>query len=179
MTADAYAIAAALRDCLCERLKTTVGGAVCSCCIETGIAPATNDNCCNCGTGQGQASIQLGEMYPSDKFPRRGIQEYKGPCTKGLTVWVQEIIVSVYRCVPTVDENGYPTCEERETAARKIFDDRNALMDVFTCCDWSLGRKITPGSWVPLENKGGCGGGMMTFYVNLGAVCCTPADPVP
>ena len=177
MSADVTEIAEALRDCLCEALaNTSTSGPVCRCCIQPGMAPATADSCCDCGEGQGQASVQVVEIYPSDKFPRKGITEWKGACTKGSTFWVAELVMTVYRCVPVPDDDGNPpTCDQLQTAAARIWSDAAVMRNVFACCDWSLGRHVLPGSWQPLPNQGGCGGGMMSVLVSLGVECCAPA----
>lgn len=178
MAANVTAIAEALRDCLCTALEAEpLSGPVCQCCIRPGMAPPAADNCCDCGTGQGQASVQIAEIYPSDKFPRKGIAEWKGACTKGNTFWVAELVMTVYRCVPVPGEDGQPPdCDELQTAAARIWSDAQVMTQVFACCDWADGRHVLPGSWQPLPNQGGCGGGMMSVYVNLGVQCC-PAVP--
>ena len=176
MAASAYAIAQRLLQCLCAQLQDSVGGPVCQCCVRPGVAPPPADVCCDCGEGQGQAVVQLGELYPSDKFPRKGIQEWNGGCAKGQTIWVQELIMTVYRCVHVMGEDGVaPRCADVQADAEKIASDAEAMLKAFTCCDWPLpagNKRIMPGSWQPLPNQGGCGGGTMTVYVGLGYVCC-------
>lgn len=172
---DLTTIAAALRDCLCELLESTPGGPVCQCCLRAGMAPPTADNCCDCGAGQGQASVQVTEIYPSNKFPQRGITQWNGACVKGQTLWVAELTMTVYRCVAVPDESGNaPSCERLNTDAAKIQADALAMIQAFTCCDWggADNKRIMPGSWQPLPNAGGCGGGMMPVYVGLGYQCC-------
>ena len=173
LTTNLTTVIEALRDCLCAKLTEVGGGAVCQCCIRPGLAPATADNCCDCGEGQGQASVQLGEIYPSDKFPRKGIQEWKGACSNGQTLWIAELIMTVHRCIPVPDETGQPPdCNALQAAAAKIRADAVAMIDAFTCCDWHPGNKrVMPGSWQPLPNQGGCGGGMMSVFVSLGYNC--------
>lgn len=174
MSANVTAIAEALRDCLCTALENeSLSGPVCRCCILPGMPPPTVDDCCDCGTGQGQASVQLAEIFPSDKPPRKGIAEWKGACTKGGIFLVAELVMAVYRCIPVPSSDGTsPTCDQLQTAAARIQSDAQVMWSVFACCDWSGGRKIFPGSWLPLPNQGGCGGGMMSVFVNLGVQCC-------
>lgn len=172
--------AAALRDCLCTLLADTPGGAVCQCCLRAGLAPPTVDNCCDCGEGQGQASVQVTKIYPSDKFPREGIQEWTGPCVRGKTIWVAELTMTVYRCVAIPDGSGNaPSCERLNDDAIKIQADALAMIEAFTCCGWPGGNKrVMPGSWTPLPNQGGCGGGMMPVYIGLGYQCCPEPEVV-
>lgn len=175
--ANVTVIAAALRDCLCARLEA-IGQPVCQCCLRSGVAPPPPDNCCDCGEAQGQASVQLGPIYPSDKFPRRGIQEWNGACSKGQTLWVAELIMTVYRCVATMDGTGQaPDCARLNDDAIKIQKDAVAMIETFTCCDWAGAgnKRIMPGEWRPLPNAGGCGGGTMNVFVSLGYACC-PVD---
>ena len=171
------ALTTALRDCLCAQLAAVGGGPVCQCCIRPGLAPPPADNCCDCGEGQGQASVQLAEIYPSDKFPRKGIQEWKGACSTGATLWVAELVMTVYRCIPGPGENGAPpNCTALQASAAKIHADAAAMIQAFSCCDWHPGnKKVMPGSWQPLPNEGGCGGGQMSVFVSLGYDCC-PVD---
>lgn len=177
MSADAYAVAEKLRDCLCSALASTIGGPVCQCCVRPGFAPPPADNCCACGEGQGQASVQVSEIYASDKFPRKGIVEWKGACSKGLTIWVAEFTMTVYRCVATPTEDGVlPTCTQLQDDARKIQEDAGAMMRAFACCDWAPNKRILPGSWTPLPNQGGCGGGTMNVYADLGYLCCPAVE---
>ena len=176
MAADVTEIAEALRDCLCAALADSLGGPVCQCCIRPGMAPPPADVCCDCGEGQGQAAVQMVEIFPSDKFPRKGIAEWKGACTKGNTFWVAELVMTVYRCVHVMDDDGNaPSCEDIQIDAARIWSDAQVMTQVFACCDWAGDRKVLPGSWQPLPNQGGCGGGMMSVYVNLGVQCC-PAE---
>jgi hypothetical protein len=167
-------VAAALRDCLCAQLEAVGGGPVCQCCLRPGMAPPPADNCCDCGEAQGQASVQVTEIYPSDKFPRKGIQEWTGACVAGKTLWVAELTMTVYRCVAVPNEDGsFPSCEQLNADALKIQADAVAMIQTFTCCDWHPGNKrVMPGSWQPLPNLGGCGGGMMPVFVSLGYDCC-------
>lgn len=173
MAADVNTIAEALKNCLCFALAGSLAGPVCRCCVQPGMAPPPADVCCDCEGRQGQAIVQVAEIYPSDKFPRKGITEWKGACTKGNTFWVAELIMTVYRCIPVPDEDGTPpSCEGLQIAAARIQSDAQTMMQVFACCEWNDGRAIMPGSWQPLPNQGGCGGGMMSVFVNLGIQCC-------
>lgn len=176
---DPYAVAEKLRDCLCANLATTVGGPVCQCCIRTGSTLPPADNCCDCGEGQGQASIQVGEIYPSDKWPRKGVVEWKGACSKGMTIWVAEFTMVVYRCMATpVDDGTPPNCTQLQADARKVQEDAAAMLRTFSCCDLSSlkVKRVLPGSWTPLPNLGGCGGGQLNMFADLGYVCCPPPD---
>lgn len=177
-----WELASALLTCLCGFLEDSVGGPVCQCCLRPGIAPPVNDVCCDCTDGQGQAAVQVVEIFGSESFPRKGITQWKGPCTKTTMTRVAELVMTVYRCVGTPDEKGNPPSCERVTEDEvKILSDADAMWQAFACCDWAgTRRKVLPGSWQALPNLGGCGGGMMNVYVDLGPMCCPePAPEVP
>lgn len=169
--------AEALLDCLCDQLELSIGGPVCACCLRHGGHLVAMDNCsCSCdGASQGQASVQVTDVYPSSKFPRKGLDTWDVPCRSG--VWVAELTMTVYRCVAVLQEDGQPpTCPQLDADFRKIQSDRAAMMRAFACCDWrgtaDEVARIVPGSWTPVAPQGGCAGGFMTVLVDLGPFCC-------
>jgi len=170
-----------LLDCLCDALADSLGGPVCRCCLRPGAHLVPMDSCyCECGaagSANGQASVQVTNVYPSSKFPRSGVDEWDDACNT--VTWVAELTMTVYRCVHTVDEKGVPpTCDQLDSDARKIASDRFAMMSAFACCDWRRPaptreeRRIIPGTWTPVAPAGGCAGGFMTVLVDVGAFCC-------
>lgn len=168
-----------LLDCLCDALATSLGGPVCRCCLRPGGHLVPMDSCyCECaaaGESNGQASVQVTDVYATSKFPRKGIDVFNNACAVS---WVAELTMTVYRCVHTVDEKGIPpTCPQLDSDARKIASDRFAMMQAFACCDWALEQSILPGSWSPVPPQGGCAGGFMTVLVDVGAFCCPPVNP--
>jgi hypothetical protein len=165
-------VAERLLSCLCELLADTVGGPVCFCCLVPGQAPPPNDFCCGCKEGsEGQATVQIGPIFPTTRFPAEGVSEVKN-CRS--FEWGVELIMTVYRCLPTLDSSGNaPSCEQQTAAVAKIADDAQAMMAAVMCCDWNTdGLQIVPGRWTPLPNLGGCGGGTMSVKVLLGSKCC-------
>ena len=175
-----------LLDCLCDALATSIGGAVCSCCVRHGGHLVAMDSCaCQCtGAASGQASVQITNLYPSSKFPRNSIDEWDDACNT--VTWVAELTMTVYRCVSVLAENGTPpTCAQLEADARKIASDRDAMMRALICCDWRRPqpgwdeRRIIPGSWTPVAPQGGCAGGFMTVLVDVGPFCCPEPEPAP
>jgi len=121
-----------LLDCLCDALADSLGGPVCRCCLRPGAHLVPMDSCyCECGaagSANGQASVQVTNVYPSSKFPRSGVDEWDDACNT--VTWVAELTMTVYRCVHTVDEKGVPpTCDQLDSDARKIASDRFAMIN--------------------------------------------------
>jgi hypothetical protein len=160
-------IAQALLECLCEQLATTIGGPPCQCCLRPGGLNPPADACCKCGNGQGQASVQVLSIYPTIKFPQRGVGASLSPCTEW--VWAAELALVVYRCMACADDSGFPSCDELTYDARKILSDAAAMRRAVLCCDWRDDQAIVPGEWLPVQTAGCCGGGRMTVTVDLGA----------
>lgn len=172
-----------LLTCLCEALAETTGGAPCQCALRPGTAPPPADVCCECQDGQGQASVQITEIFPvvAGQFPKRGIVGTLTDCTA--YEWAAELTMTVYRCVSVADGDGFPSFDELMADSRKIADDAQAMRRAVFCCDWHStpppeGRlqgetqPIVPGSWKAIQPLGGCAGGTMSVIVLVGPECC-------
>lgn len=155
-----------LLTCLCAALEETIGGPTCQCCLRPGGLNPPADACCACGSGQGQASVQVLSIYPTTKFPQRGPGATVNPCNS--FGWAAELAVVVYRCVSCADETGFPSCDELTNDARKILSDAAAMRRAVMCCDWRDDQQVVPGEWAPISPAGCCGGGRMTVTVDLG-----------
>lgn len=173
--------------CLCAALADTVGGPPCRCSLVPGTAPPPADACCKCATGNGQASVQITDLFafPIGKFPQRGLL---APNNCASFEWAAELTMVVYRCVSAVTEDGFPSGNELAEDARKIAEDAAAMREAVLCCDWRGGApppgrlqaeqaQVAIGGWKPLSPLGGCAGGMMSVLVNLGVSCCPPVTP--
>ncbi|MCA1841575.1 MAG: hypothetical protein LC792_00020 [Actinobacteria bacterium] len=159
-------VATALLACLCAELEKTIGGATCQCCLRPGAVYPPMDACCNCGSGQGQASVQVLSIWPTTKFPQRGAGATLTPCS-GFS-WAAELAVVVYRCMTCPSGDRLPSCDELTLDARKIWSDAAAMRRAVMCCDWRDDQLIVPGEWQPIGPSGCCGGGRMTVVVDLG-----------
>lgn len=167
-----------LLTCLCEALETTIAGAPCQCALRPGLAPPPADFCCECTGGQGQASVQIGPIFPvlAGQFPRR----FTGsPDNCAAYEWAAELTMTVYRCVSVADEDGFPSFDELMADTRKIMDDAQAMRRALLCCDWharpDLPGDVWPiimGDWKPLQPLGGCAGGSQSVVVLVGSECC-------
>lgn len=177
-----------LLTCLCEALQETIGGAPCQCALRPGVAPPPADICCNCEGGQGQASVQITEIFPvvAGRFPQRGVSGTLTNCAD--YEWAAELTMTVYRCVSVADEQGFPSFDELQADTRKIAEDAQAMRRALLCCTWRdtpppPGRQqgdtmpIVPGSWKAREPQGGCAGGTMSVVVLVGPECCPPVVP--
>lgn len=173
-----------LLGCLCVALADTIAGPPCQCSLYPGTAPPPADACCACTAGNGQAAVQITEIFPviAGKFPARGIVGQLDNCAA--YEWAAELTMTVYRCVATVTEDGFPSVEELMADARKIADDARAMRQALLCCDWRPDvnlpddlRPIVPGSWKPVNPLGGCAGGTQSVIVLVGASCCPPVSP--
>lgn len=167
--------------CLCASLEATDAGGTCQCCLRPGTAPPPADACCGCEDSEGQASVQITDVYPvvAGKFPQRGAAGTLASCES--YEWAAELTITVYRCVSVADEHGFPSCAELTADAVKIADDAQAIRRALLCCDWRTPEgdidpaQIMLGAWRPISPQGGCAGGQQTVTVLVGAECC----PVP
>lgn len=117
---------------------------------RTGIVGGTVawDDCCDCGSGEGQLWVRVAEWIPDPVF------ESTGPtgCDQPTTLVVG---VGALRCVPTINEDGSaPSAEEETSAALKIHLDAQLIRDAVLC---ALDEREWFG-WLPLGSEGGCGG---------------------
>lgn len=178
-----------LLACLCTALEDTLGGVPCQCSLRPGTAPPPADACCACENGQGQASVQVTDIFafPAGKFPSRG--GLTGTLTNcGEFEWAAELTMTVYRCVSAVDGDTLPSVDEMMTDARKILDDAQAMRHAVLCCSWRAGApppgrtqadpaQIVIGPWRSVNPMGGCAGGMLSVTVALGTDCCPAEAP--
>lgn len=155
----------ALRDCLCEQLKSSMYGPVCRCMIVHGFALPIMDGCdCDCDQeGQGDAWVRLVRLEPEVTLQMVSPQ----PCPTG---WQAVVEMGSYRCVPTPDDGE----EELPMDARVVTDsalallaDMNALLRVLGCCDALRDRDVGVDFWQAVGPSGGCAGGTLQIRVAL------------
>lgn len=163
-------LAAAVLACVCVALNDVAAevegqpGCPCRACLVPG-APAWDsctDPCGQDGEG-GQLTVSIARWWPSVDFPARD-QEVRGlrgcappPATAA------EMVVTLLRCAPTVDERGCPpSCEELEAAARTTHVDAVTIYNALVCCLPSTagrrGRRFVLGEGKILGPQGGCVG---------------------
>lgn len=164
---DPYVLAVQLKNCLCNRLATSALGAVCRCSVYPSDVP-TADICQKDLAGNGEAKVMITRIYDSVNFPFPVSAERKRSCASYTVV---EIVQTVWRCAPTLGNNGeLPAVFEEETAAVGLFDDALAMRCAVKCCvDSTL---IEVGDWRQLTMQGGCMGGQLTSLIGIDAMSC-------
>ena len=165
--AAAADLARRLLDGLVAELAATVAGPVCRVHLSPG-AIVTADHCCECAGGQGQASVRLAQLYPSDPFPAPLVDLSR--CWA--MTWAAQYELVVYRCSGVVDDDGEPPSAERvEHDAQVVMSDAAAMVRAIGCCfaGGPCGNGVVPGAWTPISPNGGCMGGAMTVTVDLDA----------
>lgn len=164
-------IVTGLGVCVIDALEQTPAGAPTRQCllVPTQLIPWDS---CDCG-GQYAAAIQT--VYGSDLFP----QPFVGTWVKcSPRWWVARVLISVTRCVPTIDEVGLPpSCAAELVAALTLENDRTATRQAIACClqamrdgqrglNWSIDQSITVGE------LGGCAGVETTVFIGVTACPC-------
>lgn len=164
------AAAAKLLQCL-EDTLTAAEVPVCRVALVPGTtSPA--DVCCDCGTGEGQATVRVAQVYPTANFPQPLAIGLPQPCAvTGLAVVLE---MCVYRCAHVMEEGGDPPTAE-ETTSDAIAASRDGLLmrRAARCCFAvdeldDTDPNVVIGSWQPIEPGGGCHGGtvLVTALVN-------------
>ena len=141
------AAASSLLQCVCtglSQLPTEVPGlAGCPCrsCVVPGAVAADG---CDAGCGAlapgeypGQLTVSVARIYSTDRqsFPREAqtVRDLKD-CPMPQTTAV-ELTITLFRCVPGMDDNGCPpTCEQLSASAMQLHADLLAIQRAVLCC---------------------------------------------
>jgi hypothetical protein len=166
-------LADALLACLCAAVADT-GNPVCACCVHPGLSTPMDYCDCECSSGgNGQAWVRVNRIYPAGaRFPQQSFEVE--PCK--IPSWGVELVMGVYRCVATLDDDGRPpTCDQVEADATKILLDAAAMRVAAVCCFGTAeeDRTAIVGEWSPIGPNGGCAGGFMSVTVQF-YDCCPP-----
>ncbi len=174
------AIVTGLSGCVIGALEQTPAGAPCRQCSLLPTQQIPWDNCgapCQDGSCGGQVAFAIREVYGSEVFPAplTGVSWRKcGPKYR-----VARVVVSVTRCVPTMDQNGRPPdCADELLAAITLENDRTAVRQALADClcvtttarpplvsEWLIGASTTVGE------LGGCAGVETEFLVGVRVAC--------
>lgn len=167
--------------CVIDALNQTPAGAPCRQCSLLPTQQIPWDNCGPC-EGQdctGQVAFAIREVYGSGTFP----QPLTGQTWRKCAVHyeVARVLVSVTRCVPTMDQNGIPpTCAAELLAAITLENDRTAVRQALAGClcvlssvtnnprllaEWLIGPSTTVGE------LGGCAGVETEFLLGVQTPC--------
>lgn len=171
-------LAEAVLGCVCAALDAAVAdgvegalGCPCRACVIPGVVAWDGcDALEGCG-GQaggppGQLTVSVRQIHPStlDRFPAMdtSVQGVRGCTPPPLTA--AELIITLLRCAPVMDEDGCPpTCEELTAAARAVHVDMATVYSALWCCLPGLGPGRRPlrfvmGAQTVIGPQGGCVG---------------------
>ena len=129
------------------------------------------DNC-QCG----QLALAIRRTYGSDTFPALSTGDNQGKC--GPQFQVAEIVVSVARCTPTIDDSGRPPpCADLLTAALTLESDRSSVRQSLTCCLQALYQAKRIGAYaigdsITVGELGGCASVETTLWIGLRSCLC-------
>ncbi|WP_284576854.1 hypothetical protein [Streptomyces sp. 2P-4] len=184
-------VAEAVLACVCTALDAAAvdvegqpGCPDCRACLVPG-QPAW-DSCedpCSDDEAGGQLSVSVVRTYPTslEEFPspmgeKRLVQGVRG-CTPPSVIAV-ELLVTLLRCAPTMDENGCPpSCEELSRAARVLHVDMVTVQNALLCClpgtsTRPRGRIFSLGQQRAVGPDGGCVGVEQRVTVALPGCRC-------
>lgn len=147
----------ALRDCLCEQIKTDGLCDVAFCGIVPGEAAAGDYFNCG-GTANGMAWVRLSNAYMATAV---GVTDLTiGNCSKSIGY---EVELGIMRCAAVASVNGIPPSPKavNEEAAQQIAD-METLFNTVRCCSAFSTKDHVVGSYQPLGPEGGVLGGILT-----------------
>ncbi|WP_371793824.1 hypothetical protein OIE91_11140 [Streptomyces albidoflavus] len=139
--------AEAVLGCVCAALDAAAEevegqpGCPCRACVVPGTVAWDGCEADPCGQpsadAPGQLTVSVARLYPSslDLFPgeARPVQGIRGCAPPPFTA--VELVVTLLRCAPVMDENGCPpTCEEQDAAARVLHTDAVTVYNALWCC---------------------------------------------
>lgn len=128
----------------------------------------------NCQCGQLTQSIR--RTYGSATFPALDAADNQGKC--GPQFQVAEVVVSVARCVPSVDDSGRPPpCDELYAAALSLESDRSSVRQSLACCLQALYQARRIGAYAigdsnTVGDLGGCVSVETIYWIGLRSCLC-------
>lgn len=185
-------LAETVLGCVCAGLEDAATlvdgqpGCPCRACVTPG-APSWDG--CNdpCGSGEGgQLTVHVERIYATSSFPteeRAGVVQGGRNCVPVQTTAV-ELVVTLLRCAPTMDERGCPpACEELAEAAQIVHVDGVVIYNALLCCLPTTGTgrhgpAFLLGAQRPLAPEGGCMGVEQRLTVAL-RNCGCPKEESP
>jgi hypothetical protein len=166
-----HELAETVLGCVCAALDATAAkvedqpGCPCRACVTPG--PPAWDGCDEpCGTdgAGGQLTVHVARIYPTAAFPteeRVVLGARNCPAPAAIAV---ELVITLLRCAPTMDERGCPpSCDDLAAAARTVHVDAATIYNALVCCLPTTGARrrgpqFSPGTQRVLEPEGGCMG---------------------
>lgn len=177
-----YDLASAALSCVCEAMAdiadedASYPGCPSSCFTYVSAGEPVVDCCASdCDDPGGMLTTHVESVFPSDNFPNPSAGF--APC-KAAT-WVAVLVVTVARCVDTLDEQGNPqgTPDDWSDSARLLAIDQYAALTALSCC---LVADPVPGKTTrrvqiiesrPVTTSGGCAAVEVRAFVDAGRVC--------
>lgn len=175
-------VASLLLTQLCCRLAGS-DYPVCRCAFGFG-APPPISACCECDPEDledpeapiphGEAWVRVGPVVATEIFP----EAVAGPIRCDMGLLAAEFTVGIYRCAPTMDDQGEPPTPEDLAEALTIqLQDRAMLFRVVRCALNEADYPYVLGTWEPLDPQGGCMGSQMTVTVAISDCLACPECP--
>lgn len=192
------AAASSLLACVCSGLATLpaevpgLDGCPCRSCVVPGTPAADNcgEGCEALPAGQfpGQLTVNVVRIYSAERqgFPREAqtIRDLKD-CPPPQTTAV-ELLVTLYRCVPGVSDEGCPpSCEALSASAMQLHADMLAIQRAILCCYAGTdttrprGRRYVMGASTVTGPRGDCVGIEQRVTVALDDGLCCPSEVTP
>jgi hypothetical protein len=173
LTRSPAAIVTGIGACVVDALAQTPAGAPDRQCLllPTNLIPWDN---CDCG---GQVALAIQSIYGSTRFPQPA-DASKDWSHCGPPWAVAQVLVSVTRCVPTMDDQGQPpSCTASLAAAYTLEDDRTAVRQALACCLQDLKDTQVIGAWAlnastTVGEQGGCAGVETPFLIGVRSCLC-------
>ncbi|WP_331724200.1 hypothetical protein OG416_35395 (plasmid) [Streptomyces longwoodensis] len=179
--------------CVCAALQDAAAqvdgqpGCPCRSCLVPGLVSwnSCDDPCTPVPAEQagGQLSVSVARLYQStdfptpDRGPARAAARGRSACVPPAPLAV-ELLVTLLRCAPTMDEGGCPpSCDERGDVARILHTDMAVVYNALLCClpatsGRRRGRVVFVGESKTVGAQGGCVGLEQRVTVALRACLC-------
>lgn len=178
LTASPAAIVTGVGACVVDALGQTPAGAPCRQCLLLPTATIPWDGCdCECEQAPGQVAQAITSIWSSDQFPTQFVGNFK-QCGPHFTV--VQVLLSVVRCVPVLNEQGVPpSCADELAAAITLENDRTAVRQALACCLADLAAALPPtirayniGPTVTVGESGGCAGVETVYQFSVPSCLC-------
>ncbi|MFF2612377.1 hypothetical protein [Kitasatospora sp. NPDC058046] len=187
----AHELAETLLGCVCAELEETAAavdgqpGCPCRACVVPG--PPAWDGCndpCSSDAAGGQLTVHVARLLATSAFPSedRALQGARNCAPPTVAV---ELVITLLRCAPVMDERGCPpACDELSAAARTVNIDIATIHNAVLCClptatgGGRRGPQFYLGPGRLLEPEGGCMGVEQRVTVAL-PTCGCPTEEGP
>jgi hypothetical protein len=180
LTASPAALVTGIGQCVVDALAQTPAGAPCRQCLLLSTATIPWDGCdCECDTSSGQIAQAILSVGAADNIATGEFTGNWKRCIPAFTI--VRVMLSVVRCVPSMDERGTPpACADELAAAITLENDRTAVRQALACCIDQLMpptlltgpvRAFNIGPSVTVGESGACAGIETVYTLALSAPC--------